>query len=75
MRKAVIALVAAGLIALASAVPTFAHQAPCDESTPGHSSYALHHVAPLAKEGGISAHDHLPGSHRGYAGLCGVLAP
>ncbi len=75
MRNALIALVAAGLIALASAVPAFAHQDPCGGSTPGHSSYALHHVAPLAREGGIRAGEHLPGEHMGYAGLCGVLAP
>ena len=71
-KKIVAALTFATMSALLVGAPAFAHQAPCDESGPGHSSYAQHHVAALAKEGGIGAGGHIPGEHRGYAGLCGV---
>lgn len=76
MRKALIALATAVLLALATALPTVAHQDPCGETTPapGHSAYALHHIAPFAKTH-IIPFEHLPGDHMGYAGLCGVLAP
>ncbi len=73
IRKIIAALVLAMMSALMFGSSAFAHQAPCDEALgPGHSEYAQHHVAPLAKSGGLGAGGHIPGEHQGYAGLCGV---
>jgi len=76
MRKLLVALplgVALALGALAAA-PAAAHQAPCEDLGPGHSTYARHHVVPLAQAGELGAGGHVPGAHHGYAGLCGVQA-
>ncbi len=76
MRKKIIAaLVLAMMSALMFSAPASAHQAPCAEALgPGHSEFAAHHIVPLAKEGGLGEGGHVPGEHRGFAGLCGVLA-
>jgi hypothetical protein len=74
------ALIAAAALALGLAwgalapAPAAAHQAPCEPLGPGHSAFARHHVVPLAQERGLGAGGHVPGTHRGYAGLCGVQA-
>jgi hypothetical protein len=76
VKAAVAALLLGGGLALGALAPAAAHQAPCDEATdPGHSEYARHHVVPLATAGELGNDGHVPGTHQGYAGLCGVLAP
>ncbi len=79
-RLAVLAIVVVGALigAPASAGQIPGHEGdPCvsNETHPGHSAYALHHVAVTARAGGLGAGGHIPGEHFGYAGLCGVLAP
>ncbi len=44
MRKTIIALLATAGLALTIRSSAVAHQAPCDESLDGHSSYAQHHI-------------------------------
>ena len=79
MRRLLRAFLIASVVALATALPIGAHQAPCGdplEPEPGFSEYATHHVVPLAQERLLGAGGHIPGvEHRGYAGICGVLAP
>jgi hypothetical protein len=50
---------------------------PCasDATHAGHSAYAHHHIVVEAQAGNLGAGAHVPGTHMGYAGLCGVLAP
>ncbi len=70
MRRLLIVLLVL-LIALVSVVPVFAHGAPpCNDSgEPGNSDYAKHHIAFLAKTGGIGGDGHVPGTHQGFS-LC-----
>lgn len=78
MRKMLLAFVTTLALLLTLPFTAAAHQEPCGTGTPGHSSYALHHIAPLARTGGlphVETGPHIPGTHQGYAGLCGVLAP
>ena len=79
MRKTAKRFLAASGIALALSAlmltPVAAHQAPCEDLGPGESTYAQHHIVPLATTGELGAGGHIPGEHMGYAGLCGVLAP
>ena len=55
--------------ALALAAPSSAHIAgPCNPSEgPGHSEFAQHHVAAMAKEGMLGEGGHKPGAHRGFS--------
>ena len=74
MRTVLAALLLGLGLALGALAPTAAHVGhgdPCAETGRGHSAYAHHHVVPLAKEGELGAGGHVPGSHRGYRGLCG----
>ena len=76
MRKMIAALLAAAGLALVLSGPASAHTGlgdPCAETAPGHSTYAMHHIVPLADEGDLGAGGHVPGFHQGYAGLCGAL--
>ncbi len=77
MRRRIIAVVVLAMMsALMFSAPASAHQAPCaDELGPGHSEFAKHHIVPLANKGLLGQGGHIPGEHRGFAGLCGVLAP
>ncbi len=74
MRKTIVALLAAASLALTISSSTVAHQAPCDESLAGHSSYAQHHIVPLAQGGTLGGDGHVPGHHQGYPDLCRALA-
>ena len=75
MRKYLVAVLVGLLLTLGVARPAAAHQAPCEDALgPGHSEFAKHHVVPLARAGALGAGGHTPGEHRGFAGLCGVLA-
>jgi hypothetical protein len=77
-KKIAVALTVAMMSALMVGAPAFAHVGagdPCSEAAPGHSTYAMHHIVPLATTGGLGAGGHIPGEHHGYAGLCGVQAP
>jgi hypothetical protein len=69
MRRLLLLLTAAMLVAVmavASAMPAFAHDAgPCAQTAePGHSEYAEHHVVPTA---GQDPNDHYPGLHQGFS--------
>ena len=59
---------------LAFAAPAFADNlGPCNDSGgPGHSDYAKHHIAFLAKAGLLGAGGHIPGDHKGYSVCLGV---
>ena len=74
-RKIIAAFTFATMTALMVSAPAFAHVGhgnPCDETAPGHSAYAKHHIVPSAQEQSLGPeHGHAPGSHQGYAGLCG----
>ena len=76
-RLALLAVVVGG--ALVGAPAGFAQHVgdPCisDEAHVGHSAYAHHHIVVEAQAGNLGAGGHIPGSHQGYAGLCGVLRP
>ena len=70
MRK-VMVIVLVLIVALVAVLPALAHSAPpCNDSEePGHSDYAQHHIAFLAKEGNLGEGGHKPGSHQGFS-LC-----
>ena len=73
MRRLLVALLLAVTLAGGALAPAAAHQAPREAAAgPGHSEFARHHVAPLAKERGLGAgrDGHVQGEHRGYHGLC-----
>ncbi len=74
MRRLLLALLFALTTVLGTAGSSMAHQAPCEDLGPGHSTFARHHVVPLAQGGMLGAGGHTPGEHKGYAGLCGALA-
>ena len=65
---AVAALMAAMLAV--TAVPAFAHNCPNEGET--NAVFAEHHIVPLATTGGLGEGGHVPGTHQGFAGLCGV---
>jgi hypothetical protein len=70
MRRSFMLFSAGSLAALAFAAPGGAnHNAgPCNtEAGPGHSEFAQHHVAPLARGGMLGAGGHKPGAHGGMA--------
>ena len=71
MRRFLIALAAAGALAVASVVPAAAHD-PCNDQngdgSPSGFEYAKFHVSELAKQGLIGS-VHKPGEHRGFS-LC-----
>ena len=70
MRKRLVVLATAVLMALASAGSGAAsHNAgPCNESgEPGHSDFAAHHIVPLAQAGDLGNGGHKPGEHRGMS--------
>ncbi len=74
LRRRLAVLLAAAMM-LATAAPAFAQGGhpgdPCtEEDHPGHSAYAQHHIVPLAHDQELGQ-EHKPGSHQGYAGLCG----
>lgn len=69
MKRQLLVLAIVLLIALATALPAFAHNAgPCNDSgEPGHSDYAIHHIKALATVGGIGGDGHVPGTHQGFS--------
>ncbi len=73
MRRILLMLSAAMLVAVmavASAMPAFAHDAgPCEQTAdPGHSEYAEHHIVFHAHEGTLGAGGHIPGTaHQGFS--------
>jgi hypothetical protein len=74
-KKIAYTLAVSAVSVLMAAAPAFAqggHEGdPCNaEGHPGHSEYAQHHIVPLAHEQELGQ-EHKPGSHQGYAGLCG----
>ena len=74
MKRKLIIVVIVMLIALVTVFPAFADDlGPCNESDgPGHSDYAKHHIASLAKDGNLGNDAHKPGSHQGYSLCLGV---
>ncbi len=64
-----VALVMAAMM-VASAMPAFAHNCPSEGET--NAVYAEHHIVPLATTGELGEGEHVPGTHHGFAGLCGV---
>ena len=83
MRTKIIAvMVLAMMLAVTFGAPAFAqpHEGSLCEAPnhPGHTEYAQHHVVLLAQQQALGAgHEggHVPGTHQGYAGLCGVQVP
>ena len=79
MRRILLLLTAAMLVAVmavASAMPAFAHNAgPCVDpdadpitaAEPGNSEFATHHIVPLAEAGGLGEGGHIPGTHQGFS--------
>ena len=76
MKRNLVLVLLVVLISLVAVIPAFAHNAgPCEGTDdPGHSEYAEHHIAFLAKNGDIGQveHDgddiaHTPGSHHGFS--------
>ncbi len=69
MRRRLLTVTGSVAAALVLVGPSAAHQAgPCNESgEPGHSDFAQHHIVPFAKEGGLGAGGHKPGSHQGFS--------
>jgi hypothetical protein len=69
-RKIAAALAFATMTALTVGAPAFAHQAgPCagEDTDPGHSEFAKHHIVPFAQEGELGEGGHKPGTHRGFS--------
>ncbi len=71
MRPVLVALLLALGLACGSLTSAAAHQDPCADLGPGHSTYAQHHIVDHAKKGELGDGGHKPGEHRGYHGLCG----
>lgn len=71
MRRRLIIVFLVLVVALALAVPAFAHGAPpCNDSgDPGNSDYAQHHISFLAQNNGMGINGHIPGFHQGFS-LC-----
>ncbi|HZD23839.1 MAG TPA: hypothetical protein VE569_10625 [Acidimicrobiia bacterium] len=86
MRKRIATVLIAVLATMTLSVGALAHNAgPCDGTDdPGHSEYAEHHIAFLAKQGGIGGpvtpgsdpltfDGHVPGVvHQGFSACLGV---
>ncbi len=68
--RIIVVLVLAMLLALTFGTPAYAHN--CPEGDETNAVYAQHHIVPLATTGGLGEGAHIPGEHRGFAGLCGV---
>lgn len=69
-RKLAITLVSAFAFSAVTVTPALADHnvGPCNDAPePGNSSYAAHHIVPVAKAGGMGADGHVPGSHQGYS--------
>ena len=70
-KKIAYALAACAVSVLMAAAPAFAHQAgtPCVEqdTDPGNSEFAQHHVVPAAHEGEVGEGGHKPGEHQGFS--------
>jgi hypothetical protein len=75
MRRIAIAILAAGALAAASALPVAAQAAPCNDTngdgSPSGFEYAQFHVTALAHEG-LLGHVHKPGEHQGFSLCLGV---
>lgn len=71
-RRIIAALVLAMMSALMFSAPAFAHNCPGEGET--NAVFAQHHIVPLATTGELGASGHIPGTHQGFAGLCGVLS-
>ena len=78
MRKALVTLITALTLLLASAGAASAHTTgPCfDPATPtvtySGAEYAEHHISAMAKAGELGNGGHKPGAHRGYSACLGV---
>lgn len=73
MKKRFAVVVATVVAAMSLSLGASAHNAgPCGGDGPGNSGYAQHHIAFLAKTGGIGGDGHVPGTHRGYSVCLGV---
>ena len=77
MRKSLAALLAALALVLVTAGAAGAHTAPpCNDTngdgSPSGAEYAAHHIAALAKIGGLGNGGHKPGSHQGFSLCLGV---
>ena len=73
MKKRFAVVVATVVAAMSLSLGASAHNAgPCGGDGPGNSGYAQHHIAFLAKAGGIGGDGHVPGTHRGYSVCLGV---
>ena len=73
MRKALVVVATAAIVALSTASPASAVCPAAEMGDPGRSEFARHHVVVLA-HAGVLGHVHKPGTHRG-ASDCGALNP
>jgi hypothetical protein len=71
-KKIIAAIVFAVMSALMFSAPASAHNCPAEGQT--NAVFAQHHIVPLATTGGLGEGGHVPGTHQGFAGLCGVLS-
>ena len=69
MKKRIITFIVVAMLVLTYALPVSADNlGPCNDSgEPGNSDYAKHHIAHLAKIGGIGGDGHVPGAHQGFS--------
>jgi hypothetical protein len=76
MKRRIAVLLAAVVAAMAFSTAASADDlGPCNDQGPGNSGYATHHIAFLAKTGGIGQPgvDHNPGTgHQGFSFCLGV---
>jgi hypothetical protein len=70
-KKIAYALAVSAVSVMTFSAPAFAHQAgtPCveEDTDPGNSEFAQHHVVPAAQEGELGEGGHKPGEHRGFS--------
>ena len=67
-RIAVVLVTVLATMALAMGASADHNLGPCNDSgEPGNSDYAKHHIAVVAKAGGMGFGGHIPGTHQGFS--------